>query len=315
MRLVFMGSPGFVVPVLEALAGLPGAEIAGVVCPPDRPSGRGRQSQPPPVKFFALEHGIPVLQPESLRSEASQRQLSALAPDVIVVAAYGKLLPPPVLALPPRGCLNLHPSLLPRHRGPSPVAAAILEGDAVTGVTLMQLDQGMDSGPIVAQAEHPLNGSETTGELMAALFNQGTRLLIDNLDLWMDGRLAAHPQDGNAATITSRLERNDGRADWGGVSAEALDRRRRAFTPWPGLFTHWEGKVLKVLDSTPLPTTTIPGGVPGHVVAGDSGNAPLAVVTAAGLLGIGKIQLEGRRAVTAKEFLAGFPQIMGSMLS
>ena len=314
MRLVFMGSPGFVVPVLEALAGLPGAEIAGVVCPPDRPSGRGRQPQPPPVKFFALEHGIPVLQPESLRSEASQMQLSALAPDVIVVAAYGKLLPPPVLALPQRGCLNLHPSLLPRHRGPAPVASAILEGDTATGVTLMLLDQGMDSGPIVAQAEHPLNGAETTGELTAALFNEGTRLLIDNPDSWMDGSLAARPQDAAAATFTSRLERNDGRADWG-LSAEALDRRRRAFTPWPGLFTHWEGKVLKVLDSTPLPPTTIPGGVPSQVVAGDSGNDYLAVVTGAGLLGVRKIQLEGRRAVTAREFLAGFPQIMGSMLS
>ena len=314
MRLVFMGSPGFVVPVLEALAGLAEAEISGVVCPPDRPSGRGRQPQPPPVKFFALEHGIPVLQPESLRSEASQMQLSALAPDVIVVAAYGKFLPPPVLALPQRGCLNLHPSLLPRHRGPAPVASAILEGDTATGVTLMLLDQGMDSGPIVAQAEHPLNGAETTGELTAALFNEGTRLLIDNLDSWMDGSLAARPQDAAAATFTSRLERNDGRADWG-LSAEALDRRRRAFTPWPGLFTHWEGKVLKVLDSTPLPPTTIPGGVPSQVVAGDSGNDSLAVVTGAGLLGVRKIQLEGRRAVTAKEFLAGFPQIMGSMLS
>ena len=313
-RLVFMGSPWFAVPVLEALADWPGVEIAGVVTPPDRPSGRGRQSQPPPVKSCALERGTPVFQPDSLRSQAAQQQLAALAADVIVVAAYGKLLPPPVLALPPRGCLNLHPSLLPRHRGPTPVPASILNGDTITGVTLMQLDRGMDTGPIVAQTEYPLTGAETADELTAALFKLGARLLLDNLEIWMDGGLTARPQDATSATVTKRLDRNDGRADWG-MSADVLDRRRRAFTPWPGLFTQWEGRTLKLLDSTPLPAPAPADSLPGQVVDGASWGDSLAVVTGDGLLGLERLQLEGRRAVTTREFLAGFPRIKGSVLS
>ena len=309
-----MGTPSFVVPVLEALAAMPGVEIVGIVTPPDRPAGRGRQSEPPPVKLLALEHQIPVLQPASLRPEASQDALAALAPDIIVVAAYGKLLPPAVLALPPHGCLNLHPSLLPRHRGPTPVPAAILEGDEISGVTLMLLDQGMDTGPVVAQAEHPLNGAETTSQLTATLFALGTELLVKNLEPWVGGSLKATPQDESRATVTRKLERGDGLADWG-LSAEELERRSRAFTPWPGLFSHWDGKVLKLTEVTRLQLNPSPDAVPGQVVPTSDEETPWAVVTADGLLGLERVQLEGRRPVTAKEFLTGFPAFAGAILT
>ena len=314
MRLIFMGTPSFVVPVLEALAAMPGVDIIGIVTPPDRPAGRGRQSEPPPVKLFALEHQMAVLQPASLRPEASQDALAALAPDVIVVAAYGKLLPPAVLALPPHGCLNLHPSLLPRHRGPTPVPTAILEGDEISGVTLMLLDQGMDTGPVVAQAEHPLIGAETTNELTEALFTLGTELLVDNLEPWVQGRLSASPQDESRATMTRKLERGDGLADWS-LSAEDLERRSQAFTPWPGLFSHWDGKVLKLTEVSWLRSKPSPDAVPGQVVTTSDEETPLAVVTANGLLGLKRVQLEGHRQVTAREFLSGFPAFTGTILA
>ena len=241
MRLVFMGTPAFVVPVLDALVSAPEIQVAGVYAPPDRPGGRGRRAEMSPVKSYSLERGLPLFQPASLRPAESQEELAALAPDVVVVAAYGRLLPAPVLESPRHGCLNLHPSLLPRHRGPSPVATAILEGDAVTGTTLMLLDQGMDTGPIIAQRQYHLSGEETAETLTAALFQLGTRLLLEKLVPWVGGRLTAEPQEDAKATITRKLERADGQAGWT-LPAAALERRRRAFTPWPGLFTRWQGQ-------------------------------------------------------------------------
>ena len=171
-----MGTPSSVTPVLRRLYEMPDVDVVAAVTPPDRPRGRGRQPEPPPVKEAALHLDIPVLQPPGLRNETAQAELAALNPDVIVVAAYGRLLPPPVLELPPHGCLNLHPSLLPRHRGPSPVATAILEGDAITGVSLMLLDEGMDTGPVIARAEVTLEGDETAGALTDRLFDLGGAL-------------------------------------------------------------------------------------------------------------------------------------------
>ena len=223
MRLVFMGTPAFAVPVLAGLNGLTGWEVAGVYTPPDRPAGRGRRAQPPPVKEFALEHGLPVHQPASLRSKEAQAELAALEPDAIIVAAYGKLLPPPVLELAPLGCLNIHPSLLPRRRGPSPVATAILEGDHVTGVTLMLLDRGMDTGPLIAQTEYPLKVDETADRLTEALFGVGGQLLHESLPRWQSGELKAVPQDDSLATVTRKLTRADGLADWT-LTAEELER-------------------------------------------------------------------------------------------
>ncbi len=315
MRLVFMGTPDYVIPVLSALTAAPGVEVVGVYTPPDRPRGRGQAMEPTPVKTAALEMGLPVFQPPSLRSAGARQELAALRPDVIVVAAYGKLLPPEVLALPPYGCLNLHPSLLPRYRGPAPVVTAILEGAATTGVTLMQLDEGMDTGPILARQERPLSGDETAATLTADLFSMGAQLLLDNLEGWIAGRLPAQPQDEAQATITRKLERSDGRADWS-LSAVELERRRRAFTPWPGLTTHWRGKSLRLLDVAALEGAAwdLPAAAPGQVVALPTGDAPVAIGTAQGILALKRVQLEGRRPTTAAEFLRGYPDFMGSWL-
>ena len=314
MRLVFMGTPAFVVSVLDALVSAPEVKIAGVYTPPDRPGGRGRRPEMSPVKSYSLENGLALFQPSTLRPAEFQEELAALAPDVIVVAAYGKLLPAPVLEMPRHGCLNLHPSLLPRHRGPSPVATAILEGDAVTGTTLMLLDQGMDTGPIIAQRQYHLNGEETAETLTVALFQLGTTLLLEKLVPWVGGQLTAEPQEHAKATITRKLERADGQASWT-LPAAALDRKRRAFAPWPGLFTRWQGKVLKLLDVVALPPdVAAPSNKPGQVVPLGLAHVPVGIVTIQGVLGLKILQLEGRRAVAAGEFLKGYPQFLDARL-
>ena len=313
MRVVFMGTPSFVVPVLDALNAGQDVSVVGVYTPPDRPRGRGRSTDMLPVKAYALENGLEVYQPASLRSSRAQSELSSLQPEVIVVAAYGKLLPPPVLDIPPHGCLNLHPSLLPKYRGPSPVASAILDGIPATGVTLMLLDEGMDTGSIIAQSECLVSGQETSETLTGALFQQGAQLLMDNLGPWAAGVLTARPQEDAAASITRKLNREDGLADWQ-LPAAKLERHRRAYTPWPGLFTLWEGKVLKLLDVVPLSAQADYGIEPGSVVAASEEGIPVAVATGSGMLGLKSLQLEGRRPVTGKEFLRGYPQFLGSKL-
>ncbi len=312
MRIAFMGTPAFAAPVLRALTESEEAEVIAVYTRPDRPKGRGRALEMPPVKVCALELGLPVFQPASLRTEAAQEELAGLGADVIVVAAYGQLLPPAALKAPALGCLNLHPSLLPKYRGPSPVATAIIEDEAVTGVTVMLVDEGMDTGPIVAQLERPLSGKETAGGLTLELFQAGTQLLLDTLGQWATGEVTATAQDDTLATTTRRLERRDGEADWKAPARE-LERRRRAFDPWPGLYTRWEGKALKLLDVTPLQAT---GGAapPGAVVRLEANETPLGVGTGDGILGLKSLQLEGRRALPAAEFLRGYPQFIGAQL-
>lgn len=313
MRLVFMGTPSFAVPVLDALVSAEDVQVVAVFTMPDRPRGRGRSPEMSPVKTYALERGLEVHQPASLRRERAQQELADLQPEVIVVAAYGNFLPSQVLHAPPHGCLNLHPSLLPRYRGPSPVASAILDGVTVTGVTLMLLDQGMDTGPIIMQREYPISSKETAEGLTFSLFQMGSRLLLENLASWMAGVLTSNPQDGSRATVTRKFERKDGLADWN-LPAAVLERRRRAFTPWPGLYTTWQGRGLKLLDVAALTPPTGPGFEPGLVVALPDRECPAAVATGDGLLGLKSLQLEGRRALTAAEFLRGQPQFLGSQL-
>ena len=317
MRLVFMGTPAYVVPVLETLFAAPGMPVVGVYTPPDRPRGRGQAVEQTPVKAAALERDLPLFQPPSLRSARAQQELASLQPDVIVVAAYGKLLPPEVLDLPPNGCLNLHPSLLPKYRGPSPVVTAILDGAAATGVTLMLLDEGMDTGPILAQQEHPLSGNETAATLTEDLFRLGSQLLLDNLETWIDGNLPACPQDNSVATVTKKLERADGWADWNLPAAE-LERRRRAFAPWPGLSTNWQGKSLRLLEVTaveqPFEQVGFVAEDPGLVQGLALEDSPVGIGTARGILALKTVQLEGRRATSAAEFLRGYPGFIGSQL-
>ena len=309
LKVVFMGTPGFAAPVLSALLDA-GHEVAGVYTRPDRRGGRGRRLLSPAMKSFAEERGIPVFQPPSLRGGGEERRrLAALRPDVVVVAAYGLLLPRSVLDVPPLHCLNIHPSLLPRHRGPSPVVAAIMEGDEETGVTVMMLDEGMDTGPIVAQRRTGIGDEETAEALTARLFRMGAELLVGTLPAWARGEAAPRPQEETLATVTSRLSREDGRIDWS-LPAERTARQVRAYHPWPGAYTTWEGRSLKVIEAAARQPGG--GGEAGRVVS--QGRGRMGVVTGDGVLELIRVQLEGRSAVDASGFLAGHPGVVGLVL-
>ncbi len=308
LRAVFMGTPRFAVPALDVLASNPAVDLVGVYTPPDRRRGRGRVMEPSPVKARAQQLEIPVCQPSTLRNPDAVGELSDLKPEIIVVVAYGRLLPAEVLELPRFGCVNLHPSLLPRHRGPSPVPGAILSGDDTTGVTLMLLDEGMDTGPVIAQRSRELRPDDDAETLTDELFREGALLLNETLPGWVFGNIDARRQDENLATYTSKMERADGLADWD-RSAEFLWRQQRAYTPWPGLHSAWEGKELKLLEVSPL----LDGRAePGVVVRTDGDE--LAVGTGEGLLMIRRLQLEGRRPAYSDDFIRGYPGFIGARL-
>lgn len=309
LRIIFMGTPLFAVPALSALMNV-GHDVVAVYTQPDRRSGRGRRLAAPPVKEFAQQRGLPVFQPASLREDTeARRRIEDLAPDAIVVAAYGLFLPDDTLAVPRLGCLNIHPSLLPRHRGPSPVATAILNGDETTGVTIMLLDEGMDTGPILAQRETPIGANETCDKLTVRLFDMGANLLVETLEQWRAGHISPTPQDDANATITRRLQRADGQIDWN-QPAISLSRQVRAFTPWPGTFTTWDGRTLKILEADPLDTAR--DNPPGKIVA--INNSQVASVTGQGVLRLLSVQIEGRRASSAADFIRGYPDFIGSIL-
>jgi methionyl-tRNA formyltransferase len=303
-----MGTPQFAVPLLDALTENPVIQLTAVFTPPDRKRGRGQELAPSPVKRRAVELGLPVEQPATFRNAQAVDQLAAHAPDIIVVAAYGRLLPAEVLDMPRFGCLNLHPSLLPRHRGPSPVAGAILAGDDTTGVTVMLLDEGMDTGPIVSQSSRSICAEDDAETLTANLFRDGADLLNDVIPDWVAGTIEAVPQDDERATYTKKMERGDGLADWA-LEAETLCRQQRAFTPWPGLYTSWDGKEIKLLEVAQSPGEDAP---PGLVVSTEV--EPLLVGTGGGLLAVRRLQLEGRRPAEAADFVRGHPQFIGAML-
>ena len=308
LRAVFMGTPRFAVPALDTLAFNPGINLVAVYTPPDRRRGRGQVLEPSPVKARALELEIPVCQPPTFRNPDVVDEFSQLKPGLVVVVAYGRLLPAEVLEIPRFGCLNLHPSLLPQHRGPSPVPGAILSDDATTGVTLMLLDEGMDSGPIIAQRARDIRPEDDAEKLTADLFHDGAALLSETLPAWLSGEVDARPQDDALATFTSKMERADGLADWG-RTAEFLWRQQRAYTPWPGLHTAWQGKEVKLLAVSPLPSGNAD---PGAVVHADGDR--LAVGTGRGLLEIRRLQLEGRRPAEPDDFVRGYPDFLGARL-
>jgi methionyl-tRNA formyltransferase len=239
-----MGSPAFAVPSLEALVGA-GYQVVAVVTQPDRPSGRGGRVTPPEAKLAAVSLGLPVLQPESLKDEFVQAELAALSPDLIVVAAYGKILPKAVLALPRRGCVNVHGSLLPRWRGASPVAAAVLAGDAETGVSIMEMVPKMDAGPVIATAREPVGPEDTTATLEPRLATLGARLLVDVLPAWYRGDLPPIPQDESRATYCGLIRKEDGHLRAAMTAAEA-ERAVRAYDPWPGAFVLYRGERLAI---------------------------------------------------------------------
>ena len=318
MRSIFMGTPHYTIPVLEALLSLDG-QVVGVYVPPDKPRGRSQATVSSPVKSFAIEHNIEVFQPVSLRRTNVQEDLASLRPDVVVVAAYGKLLPPEVLRIPLHGCVNIHPSLLPKYRGPSPVATAILEGEKRTGVTVMLMDEGMDTGPVLASRPVDIEVDATTERLTPLLFQFGAQLLVETLPLWLGKEINPQPQDGNLAKVTKRLAKVDGEAGWE-MSAEDLERRLRAFTPWPGLFTYWKGRSLKILLARTSFNTesggaaVLGGNRPGEVVSLEEAGVAVGVVTSQGVLGIETLQLEGKRPASSEEFLRGYRDFIGSVL-
>ncbi|MFQ5860312.1 MAG: methionyl-tRNA formyltransferase [Dehalococcoidia bacterium] len=309
-RAIFMGTPAFALPVLEALLELT-PQVVGVYTQPDKPRGRGLALEPSPVKGFALERGLPLYQPTSLQRPQAQEELAALRPEVIVVAAYGKLLPPQVLQTPPHGCLNLHPSLLPRHRGPSPVVSALVEVDEVTGVTIILMDTGMDTGPILAQREEPIQPKDTAQSLTERLLRLGAELLKETLPPWLRGELTPQAQDEAQATKTALVRKEHGQAPWH-LPAQDLERCLRAYTPWPGLYTHWRGRLLKILEAVPLDMERL--GAVGQVVALEGTDPAVGVVTGEGVLGLKRLQMEGRKPLDSREFLRGHQDFMGSCL-
>lgn len=306
-RIVFMGTPEFAVPTLEALA--EAHQVVGVVTQPDRAGGRGRQLRESPIKQAALERGLPLFQPQTLRTPEALARLAAWEPEVIAVAAFGQILLQDVLDLPPHGCLNIHASLLPRWRGAAPVAAAILAGDEITGVTIMRMDKGLDTGPILAQQEGPIRPDDTRATLKGRLAQLGAKLLVETLPAYLAGTLLPRPQPEEGITYAGQLRKEDGLLDWSRPAVE-LDRQMRAFTPWPGVFTFWRGRRLKVVWATPLPDWR-GDAPPGTVIALADGAA---VATGEGALRLEQVQLAGKRAMDIKVFLCGQQDCAGSRL-
>ncbi len=291
-----MGSPEFALPSLEALAGQ--YPVVGVVTQPDRPAGRGRQLTPPPVKILAERLGLPVLQPNRLKETAAQDQLLAWAPELIVVAAFGQILRPDVLDLPRYGCVNVHASLLPRWRGAAPIQAAILHGDQETGITIMKMDAGLDTGPILSQRSLSIAGHDTAGSLSDRLAQLGADLLLETLPGYLDGSLAPSPQDDGRATYAPRLEKTAGLLDFQQPAGQ-LARQVRAFNPWPGAYMLWQEQRLKVLQAHTAGSETAKPGVTVEF------NGLPAVTTADGLLVLDTIQPAGKQSMPGDVFLRG----------
>jgi methionyl-tRNA formyltransferase len=294
-----MGSPEFALPTLRRLAESKDYTILGVVTQPDRPAGRGRQLTPPPVKTLALQLGLDVIQPERLRLPEAQERLRAWSPDLIVVTAFGQILRQNVLDLPRFGCINVHASLLPRWRGAAPIQAAILNGDTHTGATIMRMDAGIDTGPLIAQSRLDIFPDDTAGTLSPRLAEEGARLLMSTLPEYLGGALVAMPQDETRATYAPMLRKEDGLLDFSQPAA-ALANRVRAFLPWPGAYTLWQEQPLNILAARA--ETAPPPAQPGRraVIHG----LP-AIAAADGWLLLEQVQPAGKRPMPGPVFLPG----------
>lgn len=306
-RVVFMGTPEFAVPSLQAL--LATQQVVGVVTQPDKPAGRGNQLRPSPVKLVAQDAGVPVYQPKSLRKEETAEPLNAWEPDVIVVAAFGQILRPHVLYLPPSGSINVHASLLPRWRGASPIQHAILAGDTETGITLMQMDEGLDTGPIYVREAIPIEPRETAATLHDRLALLGAELLRRYLDDILAGNIPQIVQSNEGSTYAPMVRKEAGLIDWQ-QSTIVIDRLIRAMRPWPGAYTDWNGESFKILHAEPL-QADLPIGEPGRVFAWEN---RAGVMTSDGALVLESVQLAGKRAMSAAEFRRGRPDFIGAQL-
>jgi methionyl-tRNA formyltransferase len=312
-NLIFMGSPQFAVPILEAL--IRAYTVLAVYTQPDKPAGRGKMVTAVPVAQWATAHGLPIYQPRSFRKDPTAiDQLRALQPDVIAVAAYGLILPQAVLDVPRFGCVNVHGSILPRHRGAAPIAAAILAGDAETGITIMQMDAGMDTGPMLSVGREPIRSDDTTASLSERLSLLGARLLIDTLPRYLSGEIAPQTQPTEGVTYSPKINKADAQIDWG-RSAIEIDRAVRAYIPWPGAFTWWNGQMLKVLRVSESPSQRISeqASQPGKVI--QLANDGIGVVTGDGVIELIEIQLAGRKAMSARDFVRGQPGLINAQLT
>ncbi len=306
-RIVFFGTPSFAIPILQDFLKGPD-QVVGVVTQPDREKGRGRKVVISPVKELALRHGLIPFQPEKAKEETFQEEIKSLQPDVMVVVAYGQILPRSVLNIPKYGAINVHASLLPKYRGAAPVAWAILNGEKVTGVTTMLMDPGMDTGHILLQAETPIGNDETCETLLDRLSLLGAQLLRRTLEKLKAGDIRPIPQDHSKATFAPPLKKEDGQIDWK-RAAEEIDRRVRAFNPWPGAYTKIDGKLLKVYKGEVR--EKVPSGKAGTVTW--VGSEFIEVETGKGAYLLNEVQLEGRRRMAVREFLSGRPVPVGTV--
>jgi methionyl-tRNA formyltransferase len=310
LRVVFMGTPEFAIPSLEHLV-FNQHQVVAVYTQPDSLAGRGRSLVLSPVKQAAIQLGLPVVQPLNFKKQETIAQLAGFQPDIIIVAAFGQILSQAVLDIPRYKCINIHPSLLPQYRGASPVAAAILVGDDFAGVTIMLMDAGLDTGPVLSQAQVAISSQDTTGSLTDKLSLVSAHLLLEVLTNWLRGELTPRPQGGTSTAYTAMLTKTEGEIDWR-LPALEIWRRVRAFQPWPGCYTDWRGKQLKIIEAAAFPAEE--SLQIGKVVALDRGGAAFGVNTGEGVLGVLQVQLEGRRAMSAAEFLRGQPGLVGTVL-
>jgi len=308
MRIVFIGTGEIGLPVLRSLLSSPEHQLVGVVTQPDKPVGRAQRIEAPPIKAALADNTLPIFQPDRIKQEEAVTRIKGLGPDAIVVMAYGQILPRPVLEIPRVACLNLHASLLPRHRGAAPIQAAILAGDHESGITVMYMDEGLDTGDVLLQSRLEIASNETGGSLHDRLGQIAPDALHQALAQLQQGTAARIPQDSSAATYAPKLEREDGRIDWT-ESAALIERKIRAFNPWPGAFTVLRDEAghdrkLKIFSASVIePAKTAPGKI---LRAGG------AVVIAAndGALVLGEVQLEGKRRMSATDFLRGHPSAL-----
>ena len=307
MRIVFCGTGEIGAPALQSLLNSKKHTVVGVITQPDKPAGRDLKPRMSAIKQIALAQNLPIQQPEKLRSAAALEDLHALAPDLMVVAAYGQILPKSVLETPRLGCLNLHASLLPRHRGASPIHAAILAGDHETGITVMYMDEGLDTGDILLAQKLAIGSDETTGQLHDRLAALAAPCLLDALDLLEQGNAPRFPQDNALATYAPKLKKTDGLLDWR-QPAEALATRIRAMSPWPGATTHLADQTLKIHSAKADPAS----GPAGEILASEA--RVIRVACGSGSLILESLQLQGRKRLPAAEFLRGHPLPPGTRL-
>ena len=308
MRALFFGTPDIAVPSLRSLRTV--ADVPAVVCQPDRPAGRGLQLQAPAVKVAAMELGIPVVQPTKIRTPEFCAWIAEQRADVAIVLAYGRILPPAVLAAPARGCLNLHASILPRYRGAAPINWAIVRGETETGMSLMQMDEGLDTGPVFTVQRIPIGENETAGELAVRLGALAAELVARDVPRVVRGELAATAQDHAAATLAPLLEKEHGRIDWEKSTAE-VHNHVRGMSPWPSAFTRVGSKLLKVL-ATRRTTFAPPSAPPGTIVAADASGVLIAC--ADGVIELLRAQVEGKKPLDARDLVAGRTLTRGARL-